>query len=73
MKFVIRRAVAGVLLMPVVAGLYVAVYAVLVGAGANPTADFTAVVGNAVVIGWAFVVVFAFWTQIQKFAEKVGA
>jgi hypothetical protein len=73
MKFVVRRAVAGLLLMPVVAGLYVAGYAVLVGAGATPTSGFADVVSNAVVIGLAFVVVFAFWTQIQKFADKVIA
>jgi hypothetical protein len=72
MKFVIRRAVAGLLLMPVVAGVYVAGYAVLVGLGAGATTDFSGVVSNGVLIGWVFVFAFAFWTQLMKFAERVG-
>lgn len=72
MKFVIRRAVAGLLLMPVVAGLYVAGYAVLVGLGAGATTDLSGVVANGVLVGWVFAFAFAFWTQLMKFAERIG-
>lgn len=59
--------------MPVVAGLYVAGYAVLVGLGAEATTDFSGAVANGFLIGWVFVFAFAFWTQLIKFAERVSA
>ena len=56
MKFVIRRAVVSAVAMPVVAGAYVALNAVLIGFGAEPTAtasklsrmtEATTIVGSA--------------------------
>lgn len=69
-KFIIRRAVAGLIAMPVVAGLYVGVVAVLIGLGAG--ASFT--VGQAWVngfqIGLAVAIVFAFFPQISKVVDN---
>jgi hypothetical protein len=72
MKFVIRRAVAGLLLMPVIAGVYVAGYAVLIGLGAEATTNLSGAISNGVLFGWVFVIGFAFYPQLMKFAEKVG-
>lgn len=57
MKFVIRRAVASIVLVPAVAVLYVVACAVLIGAGAG--ASFT--VGEAWNNGLLFGVLVAVW------------
>jgi hypothetical protein len=71
MKFVIRRAVAGLLLVPVVAGLYVAGYVVLglLGAGMSITLD--EVWANGLLIGFVCAVAFAFATQLDRLAYKI--
>jgi type III secretory pathway component EscT len=71
MKFVIRRAVAVLLLVPVVAGLYVAGYVVLglLGAGMSITLD--EVWANGLLIGFVCAVAFAFATQLDRLAYKI--
>ena len=71
MKFVVRRAVAGLLLMPVVAGLYVAGYLALglLGAGIANTLD--EVWANGILIGFVSAVAFAFATQLDKFSARL--
>jgi hypothetical protein len=71
MKFVIRRAVAGLLLMPVVAGLYVAGYVVLGLLGAGMAITLDEVWANGLFIGFVCAVAFAFATQLDKFSAKV--
>lgn len=66
MKFVVRRAVAGLIAMPVVAGAYVLAVAVLVGAGAGATATVSEAWSNGLVFGFAGAVVFAFYPQLMK-------
>jgi hypothetical protein len=73
MKFVIRRAVIGLILSPLVAGAYVLGCALLIGLGAG--VSFT--VGEAWVNGFeiagAGVLMFAFWTQFNTALDKAGA
>lgn len=71
MKFVIRRAVAGLLLVPVVAGLYVAGYVALglLGAGMALTPD--EVWANGLLIGFVCAVAFAFATQLDKLVSRL--
>jgi nitrate reductase NapE component len=71
MKFVIRRAVAGLLLVPVVAVAYVAGYAVLVGLGAEATTDLAGAFSTGLFFGAIVAVGFAFATQLDKAITKV--
>jgi hypothetical protein len=71
MKFVIRRAVAGLLLMPVVAGLYVAGYVVLGLLGAGMSISFDEVWANGLLIGSVCAIAFAFATQLDRLAYKI--
>lgn len=72
MKFYIRRAVAGVLAVPVVAFAYVAGYAVLVGAGAGATSTVEQAWGNGLVFGGIVAILFTFLPQTTKVFEKLG-
>ncbi len=58
-KYVIRRAVAGVAITPLVALTYLVGYAMLVGAGAEPTATANEVWNNGLVLGGIVSLVFA--------------
>jgi hypothetical protein len=71
MKFVIRRAVAGLLLMPVVAGLYVAGYVALGLLGAGMSVSFDEVWANGLLIGSVCAVAFAFATQLDKLVARL--
>jgi len=67
MKYVIRRAVASVILSPLVVLAYGIFYAVLVGFGAQPGTDVEGVVANGWLIAFGVGVAFTFWTQLSKF------
>ena len=71
MKFVIRRAVAGLLLMPVVAGLYFVGYLALVLLGAGMPITLDEVWANGLLIGFVCAVAFAFATQLDRLAYKI--
>jgi hypothetical protein len=51
MKFVIRRLVAGVVLIPIVALAYTALYAYLILIGGEPNASIQEVFANGLVFG----------------------
>ena len=69
MKFVIRRAVAGLIAVPVVAGLYVFGVAVLIGLGAGASFGIEQAWANGLVLGFASAVVFAFYPQLTKWVN----
>lgn len=71
MKFVIRRAVVGVIALPVVAGAYVFGYLALVLAGAEMGASIEEIWHNGFLIGSVSAVCFAFATQLDKFITKI--
>lgn len=68
MKFYIRRAVAGLVIAPLVATAYTLGYSLLVFAGATPTTAFADLwVGNGLFIGITLAVVFVFAPQFMRF------
>lgn len=67
-KFVIRRALAGVVIVPAVAGIYFVGYASLVGLGAMPTATASEVWENGITIGITLTLVLMFWEPLNKVA-----
>jgi hypothetical protein len=71
MKFVIRRAVVGVLAVPVVAGAYVFGYLALVILGADNSLKIEEIWSNGLLIGSVSAVMFAFATQVNKFLTRV--
>jgi len=71
MKYVIRRAIASVVLSPVVVIAYVIFYAVLVGLGAQPGNNVEEVVANGWLLAFGVGVAFTFWTQIQRLVSGV--
>lgn len=72
MKFYIRRAVAGAVATPIVAGIYFVGYAVLVGLGAEPTATPSEVWANGLFMGATLGVAFIWAPQIWAWANKGG-
>lgn len=72
MKFYIRRAVLGAVATPVVAGIYFAGYAGLVGLGAEPTATPAEVWANGLVMGATLAVLFTFAPQVWAWAMREG-
>lgn len=69
MKFYIRRAIAGTIAIPFIAGAYFVVYALLVGAGADPTSTPAGVWANGLMIGTIVAVMFTFAPQVWKLAN----
>lgn len=63
MKFVIRRAVVGVLAIPMVASAYFVIYAVLVGLGSQPSQSPTEVIYTGLWIGGVIAVLFTCMTR----------
>lgn len=71
MKFYIRRAVAGAIATPVIAGAYFVFYALLVGAGADPTNTPSGVWANGLMIGTIVALGFTFFPQLLKLEAKI--
>lgn len=72
MKFVIRRAVVGLLALPVVAGTYVFCF-VLLGSLADTLWEHSLdeIWNNGLLIGTITAIAFAFATQIDKFVSRL--
>lgn len=70
MKFYIRRAVVGAVAVPVVAGIYFAGYAVLIGLGAEPTNTPQGVWENGIGLGWLLAIGFTFAPQLIALEKK---
>lgn len=71
MKFYIRRAIAGAIAIPFIAGAYFVVYALLVGAGADPTSTPAGVWANGLMIGTIVAVGFTFLPQVRWLERKL--
>ena len=72
MKYVIRRAVVGAVLSPVVAGAYVLGCAVLIGLGAGASFTVAEAWVNGFEIAGACALVFTFSNLLDKAFAKVG-
>lgn len=71
MKFIIRRAIAGLIAMPVVAGLYVLNYVLLALFGGGFSSTFGELWFTGFQIGFVVAVVFAFATQLDNFVARL--
>jgi hypothetical protein len=72
MKFYIRRAIAGVIATPLIAGAYFVGYALLVGAGADPTNTPAGVWANGLMIGTIVAVMFTFLPQVDSILARIS-
>lgn len=72
MKFYFRRALASIVLTPLVAVIYVLGCALLIGAGAG--ASFTAyeAFANGLIFGGLISLAFIFFPQVNKLLDKLG-
>jgi hypothetical protein len=73
MKYVIRRAILGVVSIPVVAGTYIALYAFLVLAGADSWMSFDEVFDNGVNIAIVVAIILTFYPQFSRLVDKLSA
>lgn len=73
MKYVFRRAVLGLIAVPVVAGVYVFGYLTLVVGGAQATVSLSEAWSNGLMLGVLAGLMFAFATQISNLLDKLDA
>jgi uncharacterized membrane protein YccC len=71
MKYAIRRLIAGVIAIPVIAGTYTAFYLFLILAGAEPTMTLEETFGTGINIAIALAVALVFYPQISNTLDKV--
>ena len=71
MKFYIRRAVVGVLAVPVVAGLYTLAFIALIIAGAEPNVSSREVFQNGIGLGVIVAVMFTFSPQVSRLLDRI--
>lgn len=71
MKFVIRRAVVGVIALPLVAGAYVFGFLGLGILAGDLPLSLTQIWNNGLLIGSVVAVAFAFTSQLDKFVSKI--
>jgi ABC-type cobalamin transport system permease subunit len=72
MKFYIRRAVAGIVSIPFVAGAWVFLYLILLLIGGEPSQTISQTFTNGVSIGIIVAVMFTFAPQFNKFVSFVS-
>jgi len=70
-KFVIRRAIAGIFIIPATAIIYTFGYAMLVGLGATPTAMPIQVWDNGLDLGIYLTLILMFWEVVSKALDKL--
>lgn len=71
MKYVIRRALVGVIAIPVVAGAYVFLNLSLIALGADPQYTVEDTYYNGLEIGIVSAFFFAFATQFSRFLDRI--
>lgn len=72
MKFYIRRAVAGVIALPFVAGAWCFVYLAFLMIGGEPNQSLTETFNNGLLIGSVVAIAFTFAPQFSKFVSKIS-
>lgn len=71
MKYVIRRAILGIVSIPFVAGAWVFFYLLLLLAGAEPNQSLSDTFNNGILIGVTCAIFFAFYPQFSRFLDKL--
>jgi hypothetical protein len=71
MKFYIRRAIAGIVAIPFVAGAWCFFYLLLLLAGAEPNQSLTETFNNGVLIGSVVALFFTFAPQVSRLLDKL--
>ncbi len=71
MKFYIRRAVAGIVAIPFVAGAWVFFYLMLLVIGGEPNQTLEDTFNNGLMIGSILAVMFTFAPQFDKFVSRI--
>ena len=71
MKFVIRRAIVGIVSIPFVAGAYLFLNLFLIYLGADPQYTVEDAFYNGVEIGIVVALILAFYPQFSKFVNKL--
>ena len=69
MKFYIRRAIAGVIAIPFVAGAWCFFYLLMLLAGGEPNQTLGDTFNNGLFIGSTLAVIFTFMPQFSKFLD----
>lgn len=69
-KYIIRRAIAGIVIVPATAVAYFVGYALLVGAGAGATSTPQEVWNNGLFLGFYVTIVLMFWELFGKIYDK---
>jgi hypothetical protein len=73
MKFYIRRAVAAIIITPLVAGLYTLGYATLLLAGARPSTNISDTITVGFEIGAVLALALIFAPQVSRLIDKMEA
>jgi small neutral amino acid transporter SnatA (MarC family) len=70
-KFIIRRAIVGIVAIPLVAGVYTLGYALLLALGAQPNNSVEGVWSIGLQIGITVAIAFTFAKQIMRYTDTV--
>ncbi len=71
MKYYIRRAIAGILAMPFIAGAWCFVYLAFIIIGGEPTQTIDQTFSNGLLVGGVTAVLFTFSPQVTRLLDKV--
>lgn len=71
MKYAIRRAIVGLISIPLIAGAYVFLYLCLLLAGAEATIGVEGAFNNGLLIGIVSAIFFTFYPQISRLLDRV--
>ena len=72
MKFYIRRAIAGLVSIPLVAGAWCFVYLALIVVGGEPTQSVAETFSNGITLGIVVAVMLTFAPQVSKFITRIS-
>lgn len=70
-KYIVRRAVVGIIATPLVAAVYTLSYSLLVGLGAQPTNTLDGVWANGFLLGTVLAVFFTFANQVKTLVNRI--
>lgn len=72
MKYYIRRAVAGIIAMPFVAGAWCFVYLAFIVIGGEPSQTLTETYNNGLLVASVVAIMFTFAPQVAKLLDRIS-